>query len=243
MTQDGSISIPIPVTEVPHWRIVVRPSVFRKSLIGSLADCLELVTASRVSLRGWDYPHYESSTSGQGNDWVASWNDWGQHCEYWRMYQSGQFVHFLAFRENRYADQLAKRNAGVLRFAPERQVTGFIDFVSTVWTLTEVALFASRLVQNPQFDLIPSVHLEVSMEMVEGRVMGTWDPTRSLSGLYQSDVPRIVWSHDIPRTELLAEPNEVALVAAQHLFERFGWYAQPIPVFRADQEKLLSRQA
>ena len=87
--------LPVPVLERPHWRVVVRPNEFDAERIPSLADCWSTVERSRVALRGWDYPHIDHENQAGGEDWIASWIHWGLYIEYWRLFQSGQFVHPL----------------------------------------------------------------------------------------------------------------------------------------------------
>jgi hypothetical protein len=41
----------------PHWRIGIRPGIYRPDCITSLSDCFKVVEQSKVLLRGWDFPH------------------------------------------------------------------------------------------------------------------------------------------------------------------------------------------
>src|ERR1700693_4619104 len=95
-------SLPVPVLEVPHWRVNVRPATYKAERIPSLSSCFDIVRKTKVSLRGWDYPHLSNRTNEQGigRNWVAAWSDFWGHLEYWRFYQSGQFMPLLGVREN-----------------------------------------------------------------------------------------------------------------------------------------------
>src|SRR5829696_6596341 len=84
------------IHDTGYWRVLIHPTVFEGSRIPTLADCWRIVEESRVSLRGWDYPHVDPAQQLRGDDWVQSGAAWANHVELWRFYQSGQFVHHFA---------------------------------------------------------------------------------------------------------------------------------------------------
>ncbi len=83
-----------------YWRVHIRPTQFETTRVESLARCHEILGDSSVRLRGWDYPHLGHRELANGEDWVESGADFRGHVEYWRFYQSGQFVHHFAFEED-----------------------------------------------------------------------------------------------------------------------------------------------
>ena len=85
-----------------YWEVVIRPLKFEKERLESLKDCANLVLENKVRLRGWDYPHVSSKYGVQsGDNWVENVTDWSSYEEFWRMYQSGQFLHlFEVFHGN-----------------------------------------------------------------------------------------------------------------------------------------------
>jgi len=90
--------LPVPVFNAPYWRVNFRPNLYSDELIPSLGKCYEIIEKTKLSLRGWDYPHLSrrDTQKGQGANWVSSWSDFMGHNEYWRLYQSGQF--FTSFK-------------------------------------------------------------------------------------------------------------------------------------------------
>lgn len=48
-----------------HWRVNARPLQPIAERL-SLGDCLRVVEAARVSIRGWDYPHISHRQDEQG---------------------------------------------------------------------------------------------------------------------------------------------------------------------------------
>lgn len=83
-----------------YWRIAIRQSRFEGLRITSLAKCWEIMEGTVVSLRGWNYPHVSDRDRVWGQDWIGSGADFRGNIEYWQFFQSGQFVHHLAIRED-----------------------------------------------------------------------------------------------------------------------------------------------
>src|ERR1043166_6582061 len=84
-----------------YWRVVIRPSSFIAER-ARLRDLEQIARDTVVQLRGWDYPHFPRDGVTRGNDFIEALTDsgWIQHIELWRLYQSGQFVHLFAMRED-----------------------------------------------------------------------------------------------------------------------------------------------
>jgi hypothetical protein len=79
-----------------HWRVVIRPTTFEEHKVPNFSDLFPIVEKNSVQLRGWDYPHIDRSHPPlTGDDWVGQEFDDGDKIEVWRLYQSGQFVHFF----------------------------------------------------------------------------------------------------------------------------------------------------
>jgi len=60
--------LPVSVREDAHWEVIVRPSSFDPALLKTLGECQKVVEDSRVTLRGWDYPHVNRNNSTRGKD-------------------------------------------------------------------------------------------------------------------------------------------------------------------------------
>src|SRR5438105_14534862 len=82
-----------------YWRVLLHPSQYDEHRIPTLKACEDLIEATKVSLRGWDYPHFRRYTEDtiRGDNWIQHAVDCANHIELWRFFQSGQFVHHLAF--------------------------------------------------------------------------------------------------------------------------------------------------
>ena len=66
---------------------------------------------------------------------VASWTDNEYATEYWRFYQSGQFLHLFTLNENNPRHQPQQR---LLRSMYGSQTPGYVDFLGLLYTVTEI---------------------------------------------------------------------------------------------------------
>jgi hypothetical protein len=226
----------------PHWRVLVRPTVFEEERLPSLSECWQRAQACRVSLRGWDYPHVDHENRRNGTDYVESFVEYGRHRELWRLYQSGQFVHLFSFTEDQNREEAEKRAAADLRWfmPPGFAPSGYLSVVSALWTLTEVFEFAARLAEKGT--LGDSAYVEVNMVGVRNRALFSWDQARSLDGLYVADEEELCKGWSLATTDLLGRSSEHALDAAEWFFERFGWMQPPRRVLVEDQKDLLEKR-
>src|SRR5207244_8721568 len=137
------------------WRVNFRPADYDPLNIASLGEAWELVKRTKVSLRGWDYPHISRDQRANGRNWVSSWSNFMGHIEYWRLYQSAQFLHLFVVREA--ADESWRRE--LLARASNSHIEGALDILNFVYTVSEVVEFGSRLAESGAYK--GSVHSSI----------------------------------------------------------------------------------
>lgn len=240
------IGLPIPVTQYPHWRVLFRPQTYERERIARLADCLRIVARNQVRLRGWDFPHlsHHAEETETGANWVASWSSFMGHFEYWRFYQSTQFIYLGSIRERteRDWDQRLRTEAqshfGYLGFDASN-VPGFLSIKNSIYTVTEYFEFASRLCQAEVYE--GALDISIGLHGVNGFVLTT-DPDRFWHRVYQSTADDLekVWT--LSTTDLIASSHNKALEAIVWFFERFGWTQVSTEVLRRDQEDFLANR-
>lgn len=232
-------SLLIKIKEAPHWRVTIRPGTHAEERIRTLGECWRLVETSRVSLRG-SYPHLSYEHRQYGNDWVASWDEYGSRREYWRLYQSGQFLHLFSFRDDydrEKAETKAKSDAPALsNYSP----SGYLDATSALWTITEIFEFAARLSQKVDFG--NTVSIAIQMVDVKDRVLYVSDPARDFSRPYIATEPTVGREWTVNTQELLGGASDLSLNATEWFFERFQWTDLPRQVLANDQRRLLDRR-
>ena len=202
-----------------YWRVVIRPTTFQERQIPRCDDLLPIVEKSSVRLpnRPWEYPCIDRSGVPGGDDWVWQEFERGPVIEYWRIYLSGQFVHFFAMAED-WTDALNSRPA-----EPGGQSGQENDYLHTIFTFRGIYEFAARLALSPAG--AGRMRVEVDLHGLKGRrlVTGpTVEPKWSFLG-YPAEAAE--WKHqwEGPQTELIASPRELATQAVHgFFFERFG---------------------
>jgi len=238
---DELVTLPVRVKDSPHWRVVLRPGQYSRERIKTLSGCWETIESCRISKGGRTYPYVSRDPQYRqnGNDWIASWLDsWTGYSEYWRFFQSGQFVHLFSFWE----DTEQHKKAGLppktlIGAPPSPSVTGYVDFMGAMMTITEIFEFAARLVQRVDFN--DAVHLTVQMIGVRDRLLVSLDPTR----LWYEWCPALEevlgkeWL--MSPADLLADAPAKALEAIFWFYERFQCRDLPMDLIRNEQRKFL----
>lgn len=215
------------IHEKGYWRVRIWPTEFHKNLISSLEQCRKTLRSSVVSLRGWDYPSFFDEEVAKGLDWVQGGADFAPYVEFWRFYQSGQFVHHFAMRED-YEDPPQ-------RVGSEQK---FLDVSLALFRATEIFEFATRLASH-----IPVPRVDISIELVGtyGRVLKhRSNPFRPAS--HECRIPLIQFEAAYETIELLGNSGGLALGAAKSIFERFNWNSIPEKILAEDQRKFLERR-
>ncbi|MBX9911288.1 MAG: hypothetical protein K2Z25_21610 [Beijerinckiaceae bacterium] len=198
-----------------HWRVNIRPAVPVAEKL-SLQRCAQVVEKASVSLRGWDYPHVSTRTDDHGGsglygEFVANWCDWNRHTEFWRMYKSSQFLHYLSLRENMREDDRM----------PEGKV---LNVTGTVYSLTEMAEFLFRLARGGLYEHGAKIH--ISLERASGRRLWVSEFNRmSFFNKKETQAETINLSRDLTSSDLAGASNSVSLPLILELFDHFGWTA------------------
>lgn len=221
----------------PHLHVVIKPEVYIKENIKTLKECWNIMEISRVSLKGWDYPHVDWKNRANGNDWIASWCESEGYQEYWRLYQSAQFVQFRAFIEDAHPEYFRKSLIDIPEgFSPN----GYLDFIRTLFTITELFEFTSRLAQKGI--LGKSVLLTIQMVNIRNRILCTMDPMRIWTGFNVSTENTLTKKLPISTEILVRKSEEKALEVTLWFFERFGCMDVSPEILIKEQRKLLEKR-
>lgn len=235
------VGLPVPVTEHPYWRVNIRPEVYNPRAIPSRRDCLRLVEKNAVRFRGWDYPHlsHRPEEQSRGNSWVGSWASFSGHNEYWRLYQSAQFIHLFSVRESTqpaWRQQLQSEMEAHLSHYPDiawDSIPGFLDILNTIYCVSEVVEFAARLAQSGAYT--GRIELTVELHGVRDFVLSApWQ--RAWSEFYQASEDTLGNTWHLAVADLLADTVRPTLDIVMWLFEGFGWMDPPVEVLKKDIE-------
>lgn len=222
-----------------YWRINFRPRVIEEKL--KLSECKDIVKKNAVDFRGWDYPHVprrrdDDSNLVPGNNYYEGWINWGVHKEIWRMYQSGQFIHYRAVAE----DWLKEDNWYGEKHKNIEPGTN-LSVISAIYLITEIFEFLSRLTNNNLYK--EGVWGDIRLCKTAHRELVMLDPMRvPLSGKYETGIDEISFSKEYNDEQIIQNAREEALNVIVYIFQRFQWDNPPTEVFKADQEKLITRR-
>lgn len=221
-----------------YWRINFQPRTILTERLSPL-QCLETVEKNAIRLRGWDYPHITNKNDDSGGqlpcgEYHESWTDWWNHIEFWRMYRSHQFLHYLALREDWLAESdWSKELARTIRPGQALGTGG------TIFQITEVFEFLSRLAHD---NIYPTgAMVEISLENTEGRALWVDDPQRMpFFDPKQTGAKTINISREVTTGEFISRGSEIALSAIVEIFEHFGWANVSAQNIRQQQERFLA---
>ncbi len=203
-----------------HWRVVIRPTMFDNEHIPKDADLFSIVERRSVRLRGWDYPHIDyQSQPLRGVDWVGQEYDREDEIEVWRLYTSGQFIHFFALAGEWRDYSTVWPPEG--DWEPGRNMY----YLQTVYSFVEILELASRLALSPAGAAF--MRVEINIKELQGRRLVEPDRAFRFSRDYIADSPDWRHSWEGTQTELIARPRELAAEASQSLFARFGLDISP----------------
>jgi hypothetical protein len=235
--------LPVPVLEHPHWRVNYRPSTYVVDRLPSLSDCWEVLKRTSVRLRGWDFPHIppRDAERDYGDTWVGGSSDFMGHVEYWRLYQSTQFLHLGSVREStqpEFASQL-RQIMGSHAGADLNLVPGFLSLTNSIYNITEFFEFAARLAQAQVYT--DPVTINISINGIQGFMLAAED-RMWWSADFVARQPDFRYEKTLTPAELVASAAEHAIECTVWFFERFGWLKPNIDAIRTDQQKLLTRR-
>jgi hypothetical protein len=206
-----------------YWRVNFQPLHPRKDGPLTLQQCENVVQASGVRLRGWDYPHFPERRGDDTGidrlaDCVQGWIDWSDHREFWRMYTSSQYLHYRAIGED--WPELAHWRDGTSNGASEKPQLGVI---TNLWLISEATEFLSRLTTTAS---LYADGLRLSLELhsgISGRTLHIDDTGRTpFSYDRTTQAPVIRFTKEVNAAEA-ADPRSLAVEAAGYIFDRFGW--------------------
>jgi len=231
------------IKKTGYWRVAIRPTMFKKTRILRLEDCKTIIESCRVSLRGWDYPHFGTEEIKiSGNDSIESHCDWikGGHFEYWRFYQSSQFVHYFSMREDYRMNEEQMRKVQDFNTTKSSK---FLSILSTLYSINEIFLFAQRLAAKNV--LGDDIDISIELGNSQGRELFFWDSfsrflNRNYICTFRDENPTV--KNIVPKEELIARYDKIALDACIAMFVKFNWAEPPRQVLEEDQRKFLQRQ-
>jgi hypothetical protein len=199
-----------------YWEVTLHPGAFVERRIAKLGELRKIIEDLSVRFRGWDFPHIDREGPILGTDWIESSVDWSNYVEYWRAYQSGQFIYIGGIRTDWYDQSIFEQPSN------DWKPGQLLPIGDTIYRLTEIFEFANRLAIGPL--AVDAMTVSIKLVGLKGRRL--YIDNQNRSGF---SFPRTAGIEEYPMTfsvlspELVAKTRELALTAAEELFERFDW--------------------
>jgi len=213
-----------------YWRVLVRPEKYIAERVDTLAKCETLVEENQVRHRGWYFPHTDRSRTRNGLNYVELQTDFRGKYEAWRFYQSGQFAFWSALDEDWLEEFPFRDTSNLPKFKPGES----LSVLSTLFRLSEIYEFASRLAQVGLFD--DQLYLSIELFGTKNRKMNFWTPDRSMGMNCLCVEPSLPRARTFQTVDFVPRARDLALEHFLWIAERFQCRASE-HVFRRDQEK------
>lgn len=243
-----------------YWRFLFHPVEFEERRLKRTAECYKAVQRNNVTLRGWDYPHVEPQSRGDGrglaeiiDDGYESWTDWADAIEFWRYYRSGQFLHYRVLKEDwqdehdkvflGFSEQLAK-SMGASYNKPTARGNSFLEnphleVVGVIYEITEVFEFWRRMMSDLSEVYESGLCASVELHNLNKRQLYNSDFRMRGSLGQRSTLPRIVVPTTLSSKDVVLDTVNVTLDVIMDIFDRFA-YSPSEESVRAEIENYLA---
>lgn len=214
-----------------HWRINLRPTKhFDDRFL--LGDCVTIVDETKVTLRGWDFPHTSHRNDDHGgfirsDRYVENWTDWYGFLEFWRMYRSGQFLSLNALREDTIPDEYGNPSVPVLHIVP------------TIYAIVEFVEFAHRMTKRGIYDA--GIALSIKLIGSQGRQLVAGQNRIPFFERFITNAVEVEFKRSVEKNEMIDNSRSVAIDACLHIFDCFGWNPARSQI-QNDLDKYYARQ-
>jgi len=224
-----------------YWRVEMHSTEYQEKRLPSRRAMQDLINKATVSLRGWPYPYFRAEETTYDGKGLEGQVNWGYHKEYWRLYESGQWIHYLGLHGAwiprgelfQHQSPLPPQHAGYLH------VRGGVLF-----TLTEIFRFAAGLAQAGIFK--PTAFLSIQLHNTHDYMLyesfeRIWFSVQKY--VNPSNTP-IEQQESMPVNQIVAVADQMALETAIKVFEVYGWVPSEAAVrmLAEDQKKLIERR-
>lgn len=224
-----------------YWRIEIHSTEYQPKRLPTRAGMEELLSKAAVSLRGWPYPYYRPKPEEltYNGKWLEGRINWDRYREYWRLYESGQWIHYSNVRTAGMPVEEIFRGRAPL----PSQHAGYISVRGEVlFTLTEILHFAVGLAQSGMLE--PEAFLSIELHNTKDYMLFESFERFFRDGYVNpSDTP-ITFEHSLPPAELPARADKLALDMAIKVYSIFNWIPAEAAIRNLieDQKKLIERR-
>jgi hypothetical protein len=224
-----------------YWRTEIHSTEYQANRLPTRAAMEDILSKATVSLRGWPYPYYgiRAEDLAYNGKWLEGKINWEQYKEYWRLYESGQWIHYSKVRTAGMPVEEIFRG----RLPRPLPHAGYIPIRGEIlFTLTEVLHFAVGLAQRGLLE--PEAFLSIELHNTKDYMLFESFEWFFRDGYVNpSDTP-ITFKHILPPVELPARADKMAMDMAIKVYSIFNWIPAEAAIRNLveDQKKLIERR-
>lgn len=221
----------------------IRPLAYNSGRIAQAVDILQLIRQYQVRNMGWSFPFILRDSEGVDGASAGSPYDVNEWSDYWRMYQSAQFLYASGYRY----DETGQAAYDLMdeferRMAPEGFVpSGVINFHDMVRMASYMGVLASRLASAAIYGDADMLELGVRLTHTKNRVLFTDDVRRPLHGFHRAMSDSIERSIEVGITDVVAEPMKAVAPLIAEIFQQFAMEDATAEMIGHVQESLFKR--
>jgi len=228
-----------------YWRVEIHSTEYQEKRLPSRRAIQDLINKATVSLRGWPYPYFpteettgKTTYDGKGLEGQV---DWGYHKEYWRLYESGQWLHYLGLS----GAWISREEIFKGRLPLPTQHSGYLHVRGDIlFTLTEILRFAGGLAQDGVLD--PTDFLSIQLHNTRDYMLfeSSGRPWFFIHEYVNPSHTPIEQSKSVPVGQLPTVIDQLALETAIKVFEVFDWISSEAGerMLAEEQKKLIERR-
>ena len=198
------------------WRVRIRPAEFHQAALASIEECKWAIEHASVALDGRRYPMLSFDQSGTHSiSGSVDIDMFAEFIEYWRFFQSGQFIQEAAIWED-----LVRPDPRYFQLDSNRR---YLDVGWTIIRLTDTMEFTARLASQGVFGA--SVFVGIEWNKMAARILRPGDSVPALPRTYHFPDETVTLGGIYSVESLIARHRELAINLAQELFKKAKWEA------------------
>ncbi len=215
-----------------YWKITIRPKEFNSELITPISQCISIIKDNSLKLGGWDYPHFDLNIKPLiATDYIEQSTDWWDHLEYWRYYQSGQFIHYCGLGED-WQEQRTEWPQWI-----DSKPGESLAIFETLFMITQIFEFSARLaIKNI---LGSECFLKIELHNINNRKLFMDRRNRMLSYDYKCIVNELIRTFELTAADLISNSSQYSIEHTIWLLNRFNWTGISPIIFTDEQKKFI----
>ena len=233
------------IVERGYWEIVLHPTEYAENRF-DFTKLKEILEKHQVRYRGWPYPHIPNRKIHEGyynkDRFVESFVHWAEYLENFRFYRSGQFIHYKGMIEDRLDDHPESFFAWTPEMQKDPPEQLFLEPTLTLYILTEILIFASKLVSEDMFG--GEIRISIKLHNMNCRFLKSLSITRfPFFGRECHSETIVLGPVEFSSDSLSTEHDKLAIDWTMEILSKFDFTSEHMrEILETDQKKFYERK-